>query len=272
MHYLREPKPSKDKISIGNNDLYLELENKHEFRYFMDKFDVDAAIADIFVKVGDKVLDAGANIGFCSLHYLKNGASKVEAYEPQSHLHKRLVSLEDKRLKVHKIALSDEVGNATLYISKSHNQGHTINKEICKIHPRIFGKKITSEAVEVSTLDTLYARGEEFDFIKLDVEGVELKVIKGGTNLFRCSKNGILQIEIKDEFLDEYLEVLNTMYTHIYRVLYSKSDCSLYITKNFDAPARKGYLIYPPNYLCSNKALMVPKTLLTDMIVPQWLR
>ena len=240
---------------IGDYHLQLKLDNKHEINYSKNKNHIDAMLASLFIKNNFKVLDLGANIGFCSLNYIKYGASKVDEYEPQKEIFERLNSIENYEMKAFNIAVSDENTKKTLYVSKTHNQGHTLDMEQVKLFQNIFSDQLSKEIVQTKRLDDIYTSSETFDFIKIDIEGHELQALRGARNLLKRSKSVTLQIEIYEKYLPDTLKELKQTFNHIYLVCFSEEKNKLYLTKNFNDEPLEGFRKNPPNYICSNWSL-----------------
>jgi len=147
------------------------------------------------MRPGDVVLDAGANIGFVSLTYLSLGAAEVHAIEPIGELHTRLACLEHERLRAHHLALSDRDGEAQIFRSRRHNQGHTLNPALLDLFPKVFGRAPEVETVRLARADDLFPE-MRFDFIKIDIEGSEAAFIDGAHKLLSERPPRIMQIEI----------------------------------------------------------------------------
>lgn len=239
---------------IGDYFLKLKLDNKHEIQYFKNKYHIDEMLASLFIKNNFKVLDLGANIGFCALNYIKYGASKVDAYEPQKEMFERLNLIEAIEIKKFKIAVSDENSEKTLYVSKTHNQGHTLDIEQVDLFPKIFSDQLFIEKVQTKRLDDIYTKSEVFDYIKMDIEGHELNALIGARDLLERCSTVILQIEIYDKYLFETLKELKKTFNYIYRVCFSKDKGKLYLLKNFEAEPLEGFH-KTFNYICSRWSL-----------------
>lgn len=240
---------------IGNNYLSLDVHNKHERRYYRKKHHIDAILANAFVVKGNKVLDLGANIGFCTLHYLRNGASLVHAYEPENVMFNRLKEIEDKCLMVFDTAISDTKSEKVLYLSSKHQQGHSLQLDQVELFEDIFSKDVATQAVKTSTLDKIYNSQEFFDFIKIDVEGHELSALKGGRDLFGRNPSCILQIEIYPMYFDEVSLELRKSFNHIYLVFEAKIGGTFYLSENVWEEPEHGYKNTPPNFICSNNKI-----------------
>jgi FkbM family methyltransferase len=126
---------------------------------------------------GSVFFDIGANFGYYSvaLATAMNRQCQVYAFEPNPKTYARLVrhiewnGLEDQVLPV-PLALSDRRGPATL-IERSDNSGAS----------RI-GDDAPGIAVDVTTFDAFCVEKgvERLDAVKIDVEGLEARVLRGG--------------------------------------------------------------------------------------------
>lgn len=165
-------------------DFSFDLGMPHERRYFLralfgvayPQADIDTLLFRRFLRVGDRVLDAGANIGVTALEALECGATEVVCVEPEPTLIKRLEGLRLPGIKVIPCALGGEVGRARLFLSDLHNQGHSISNETLAMFPHIFGDRFVN--VEVKTVSDALSGGF-CDVWKLDIEGAEVDVLTG---------------------------------------------------------------------------------------------
>lgn len=123
-------------------------------------------------------LDIGANFGYYSISLAKQTGARVVAFEPQAGMAQRLskhveINQLGDQVQVQAVALSDAAGS----LSMTSYAGNT-------------GKTALSNApgeVEVIRLDD-WVQGnllERLDAIKMDVEGVETKVLRGGMETLR---------------------------------------------------------------------------------------
>jgi FkbM family methyltransferase len=183
--------------SIGNYKVDLHLRYRHEARHAKAPLDcIDYYIAKRFIRPNNKVLDLGANIGITALYYIACGAGHVEAIEPNPELAERIAKIEcDGRITVKALAVSDSDCIKTLYLSDSHNQGHSINPEWKKIFRSVFTRNRKIQ-IPAQKIDTLYPGDEVFDFIKIDVEGSEGSVVEGGDKFFKRNHDSLVQVEI----------------------------------------------------------------------------
>ena len=136
-------------------------------------------IVPLFFGQSSIFLDIGANIGLYSYYILPvlPQNAKCIAFEPRSETYLRLnknVIDEKNRFKAEKIALSNRIGVADLFLPTSHGRSSLLWQD------EFEGFK--SEKVPVSTLDNYLEVNQIkdcIDFIKIDVEGHELEVIYG---------------------------------------------------------------------------------------------
>ncbi len=153
-------------------------------------------------------MDIGAHKGgylyFMTQRVGKSG--KVYAFEPQSNLYQYIVRLvhlfQWKHVSIEHLALSDSEGEVTLYIptnkvSISSSPGATIVQQKGNSD---FGK---TETVKTESLDSYCKRNSiEPNFLKIDVEGNELKIFQGGEAILRQFKPKII-VEIESRHVGE---------------------------------------------------------------------
>ncbi len=145
------------------------------------------------------IFDVGANIGYYSIQFARLTKGNVFSFEPianQYSLLSRNIEINHlKNVKAEKKAISDSNEIKRFYLSENEETG-TSSVEI---------PTSTYEDVQCTTLDDYTkANGIPFiDLIKIDVEGHELKVIKGMTGLLSGSN-------IKKIFMEIHTASLNS--------------------------------------------------------------
>lgn len=139
-----------------------------------------------FVRLGDVCIDVGANVGASALPIAgrvgPNGL--VYCYEPVPQVLRRLrrnVSANPalmKHIKVVPLGLSDDV-NPMAWEMETDNYG---NSRLIYLKSPIDSSLGRVDTVAISTLDLEVKRLDidRIDFIKIDVEGMEFKVLRGG--------------------------------------------------------------------------------------------
>lgn len=134
-----------------------------------------------FLKPGDTFVDIGANIGLMSAiaSQIVGGKGKVIAIEPNPEtvaiLEQNLQLNNCPNVEILEIGLAAEPGEALLFENRHVNRGGAslINQS------RSCGPENVSHDVHLSTLNEVCAN-ETVSLIKIDVEGFELEVLKGG--------------------------------------------------------------------------------------------
>lgn len=156
----------------------------HIVRYALSDYlpeDFDSYIAEFFLAKASTFLDIGANSGlYTPVAALTSPNVRIHAFEPLPTAANDLratVKLNgwQDRVAVWEVAVSDRPGKAILH---ELGTGSTLRPE--------FNDMVSRAAIEVSTC-ALEEWAEEndirdVDFIKIDVEGHELPVIRGATN------------------------------------------------------------------------------------------
>jgi len=159
--------------------------------------------------------DIGANIGLFSLYFkLIYPELIVHAFEPESINHtclqESIKSFSMKNFHLNKIGLSDVSGSAQLYIDKMNMGGASVNQA---------GADRELAEIKLSTLDDYVTNNniQRIDVIKIDVEGIEEKIIKGGMNSLRRFKPVIIfecmHAELNENNVIEALSELGEEFT-----------------------------------------------------------
>lgn len=150
------------------------------------------------LRPGDTVLDVGANVGYYTLlaASLVGPAGKVYAFEPAPCTRQRLIDniVLNRLTNVHvkAEAITDQQQTLTLF------QGPEDHLGLSSLRP-LDATSATFE-VRADTLDALLPADETVDFVKIDVEGAEGKVLAGMEPILdRCRPD--LVIEIVDRYL-----------------------------------------------------------------------
>lgn len=141
---------------------------------------------------GRVALDVGANIGIWA-HEMRRYASNVHAFEPNPKLFAMLkAGMATKNVSLHPIALSDCTGNSQLMVPKGR-RGYS-NYSATLSHGTVHGAEYRTTKVPTSRLDDLNICN--VGFIKIDVEGHEMEVIRGAVNtIASCRPNMIIEME-----------------------------------------------------------------------------
>ncbi len=160
------------------------------------------------VQPGQTVFDIGAHKAgylYCMLNKVGK-AGKVYAFEPQLKLYRYIYNLKQQlnwsNVTVEHLALSDTAGNTTLYIPQNNvstgsSPGATIVQD--KANTAMYA----TEHVATNTLDAYCNKHAAAPaFLKIDVEGNELRVLMGGIETLKKHKPNIL-VEIESRHVGE---------------------------------------------------------------------
>ena len=135
-----------------------------------------------FLKKGSLFFDVGANIGNRVEPVLMTGANVV-AFEPQDYCRQVLKARFGNKIKVVNNGLGEKEEVKTFYISNATTISSFSTDWIKSVKEDRFKEFNwdTEVKVEMTTLDKMVAKFGRPDFIKIDVEGFELEVLKGLT-------------------------------------------------------------------------------------------
>ena len=144
----------------------------------------DRLIASLPVP-GSAFLDVGAHIGavFTSA---KRQDPTLHVYAVEADAAKaRTLSARFSYATVFNCAVGETEGTANFYIDRDRSGYSSLEKRDHK------SANITTVEVEVRRLDAIFA-DERFDVVKIDVEGAELGVLRGGASLFERSRPTVM--------------------------------------------------------------------------------
>ena len=225
-----------DSLNLSINGVYGELDTK---------------IIREEIHEGDIVIDVGANIGYYTLIFaqLVGKTGKVIAFEPEPKNFKILkknieINNYDNVIVEQKI-VSEKYGKMKLYVSNSDIVGHRIHQ---------MGNLENFVEVESITLDDYMKKlnlDEKVNFIKIDVEGAEPKVLDGSKKILE--KN-------------EYLKIFTEFNREVVK------NYGIDPKKMIDLLYREGFKIYLPNYkenkinLTNSNELLTSKEILLENI------
>ena len=146
-------------------------------------------------------IDVGCNIGEFSKEILKNKNTNVIAFEPLPVCQKDLKQIHkeyNSRFIHFEYALSDKDGFDYINFGdkKKFSGLASLEKKINNI-PEIDSINKNSLKIELTKLDNFIDSDifKNIDFIKIDTEGHEFKVLKGGLNFIKKNKVKLIQIE-----------------------------------------------------------------------------
>jgi FkbM family methyltransferase len=235
--------------------------------------ELTALVSDHLVHPGATVIDVGASWGLFTYHFArrvgKDGA--VYSFEPHPANAAVLRKLADKRSSVHfrPVAVSDAAGQAELQVPRHHNRMVTAQSSLA--HGFADQGDVQVDRVQVPTvrLDDEIDAGTQIDFIKIDVEGHEIAVLRGAASILRKWMPPIL-IEIEQRHLsipiaDVFRELQDIGYS-----LYYISGPVLRPIDQFDVERDQTSMVtadefqpfnMPKDYVCNFCAVSAPRQL-----------
>jgi FkbM family methyltransferase len=180
-----------------------------------------------FVQPGSRVWDVGANVGWVSFAsaYLAGAGGEVVAIEPDT----TLVSLLRRSLKLQSsgrapvsivpVAVSQDVGVARFEVDQ---RGRAWN------HFEGLGRKNRRGTREVNlvpttTLDQLLGTFAPPTFVKIDVEGAEVMVLKGGARLLR-EHRPVIMCEVGPQYSEPVTALLREFDYEIFDADYGPGE------------------------------------------------
>ena len=160
---------------------------------------------ETYIPQNSIILDIGANIGNHSLYWStisKKNVSKIYAFEPVYDTFMilsrniKINNLENKVI-IHNVGLSDIESCAKISSYSRENIGST----------RLVSD---SGSIQLQKLDNIHIPEEHIDFIKIDVEGMEINCIEGAINTIKKFKP-LIFIEIMPENLKTINKILSEL-------------------------------------------------------------
>lgn len=149
--------------------------------------------------IGDKnatAIDVGANIGLYT-YSLSNKFKNVISFEPIASLYKNLLRSFKSfdNVEIHNAALSDRDGEETLFIPERFHAWSTLEKDNPMLNVASKEQKIIEVKITLKRLDDY--KLNNISFIKIDVEGHEMKVLEGAAETIK-NNNPLLLIEVEE--------------------------------------------------------------------------
>ena len=148
------------------------------------------------------VLDVGANVGQYAMGLRRWGfAGRIISFEPQSLAFAQLQASakEDGNWKAVNTALGDKKGTLNLNLSRNSFSSSLLRALPGELQKEVGIDSVASEPVPVMTLDA-YCETERLDneeiFLKLDVQGYELAVLRGAELLLQRCKGVQLEMAL----------------------------------------------------------------------------
>ena len=171
---------------------------EHQYLYFYGTHDERYIITKLLriIEPGDICWDIGANIGFytCLLASQVRDTGAVVAFEPAArtcgYLHENVSLNGFTNVTVVNKGIGDRAEQRHLYYSEAELTEGTASLKYTD-------RRAASERVTLDTIDNLFRELSVPDFVKIDVEGYQLEVLKGGEYYLKTHAP-LLMVELKD--------------------------------------------------------------------------
>jgi FkbM family methyltransferase len=180
------------------------------------------------IKPDAVILDIGANAGnFTRIFSKLAPQGTVHAFEPGSYalsILKRVIAVRGlKNVKLHTVGLSDK--KMTLDLHMPVKQSGSVGFGLAHIgdDKAVDPRATVSEQIPLDRLDDVAkaTKIERVDFIKIDVEGWELRALTGGEELI-ARNHPVIMLEMVDRFLqragDSSAALFKFLYGHGYDI------------------------------------------------------
>jgi FkbM family methyltransferase len=166
--------------------------------------DLGAVFTDHFVRDGSVVVDVGASFGLFSYHLarLVGRSGTVYSFEPHPSNRVVLQKLAKARsaVRFRPVAVSDEPGTAQMQVPVFGGRHVTAQSSLAHGFGDVDGVAVENVSVPTVRLDDELG-DRAIDFIKIDVEGHEIAVLRGAAAMLRKNLPPML-IEIEQRHLD----------------------------------------------------------------------
>lgn len=192
----------------------------------------EAVVHKFLVEILDRkpqvIFDIGANIGeYAKLLATHFKSAKIYCFEPVPANYEQLVKTTEGLKTVNVLsAMGSEKGTIKLYIGDNNTDGSmaTSYRETLETIFAFAGEVNQMVESPVTTVDD-YCGGaiDKIDFLKIDVEGHELQVLKGAADMISKNNISVVQFEFNEfnifsrSFMFDFYQVLNAY--DFYRIM-----------------------------------------------------
>ena len=155
------------------------------------------------VKIPTTIIDAGANRGTITSTYRQLfPEATVYSFEPMLNCFEDLKAAHDSdsKVKTFHIALGEENGKKDFFINSAADTSSLLAPDTAKLNDSYAQALKIKHQVEtdVVTLDSVFQNEQlsHVDILKMDVQGGELGILKGATELLRQKKVSLIYTEV----------------------------------------------------------------------------
>ena len=154
----------------------------------------------------DVVFDVGARIGeWTKMALLLKSGLNIHCFEPSNLTYRKLISNKfSDNVICNNFGLSSFKKEAKLYVIEDESGCNSLYRRQGLEDVNDLNVQKKEEIVQLDTLDNYCLKKEikNIDFVKIDVEGHELEVLKGMSNMLAEKKIKIIQLEYGGTFID----------------------------------------------------------------------
>lgn len=178
-------------------------------------------------------VDVGSYTGLFSILGALAGANVI-AFEPNRYVFERMkANIERNQLKdlvtLNPVALGDTMSFSRTLIPKNQLYSSGMQLEYSPTE-RNLSAWVLSDPVKVSTLDTeLRHLNSSVSALKIDAEGFELEILKGGENLLMDHKPTIFLECLSSDRLEQCISYINSIGIQIHNIDYVDKEHNNYI-------------------------------------------
>lgn len=150
----------------------------------------------------DTVIDVGANYGQYSSSLRRNGyKGSLISIEPISSAHRALIKLSSNDSSWHianQSAVGSKPGFTTLNLSQNSSSSSVLPINSIHVNAEPKSQYISSETVPIDTLDSILKSFvfKNSTFLKIDVQGFELEVLKGSDELLQFASGILIELSL----------------------------------------------------------------------------
>ncbi len=215
---------------IKKNDFEFLVEPRQNIDVYLRGVSPDSPV-ERFIRThvvrNASILDIGANLGWTArlMSALAGPEGTVHAFEPLPSAFANLVAnISDapfKNIVAHPVAVADYCGKLELFLASDDATA------LATIRAPTAGAGTKPYVVDVVSIDSLIGDLPRVDFIKIDVEGAEHKVLQGMRSLI-ARDHPVMAIELSDAWLlqvgSSVQEVLRFLTERGYRMFWVDGD------------------------------------------------
>jgi len=206
------------------------------------------------------IFDVGTNIGlYCLTATKSNPSATVYGFEPSNNSYQKLlknIEINKSPILHEKLALSDQVGQATFYDSSIHTAVSSL-----KLNSNLQSDNLISYQVDVTTFDNYVQDNkiETVDLISIDVEELEESVLKGMQGTLAKHAPTLLVEVLNDASGEKIQAILDRFH---YQYFFINEDGFLNVTNALNAR--------PSNYIHSYNVLAIARKDIYQNFVSKW--